>query len=343
MLCNGVFEGGGVKGIGLVGAVCAMEDAGYIFEDVAGTSAGSIVACLISAGFSGKEIKSKMMKLDFKRLRGHTTLTRLGFVGKALKLLSTNGIYSPDYLESWLDDLLAKKNISRFVHIKDKSKTRRSPYRFQAVASDLSNSRMLVLPRDLRNFGIVPDNFSLSKAVRMSISIPLYFEPYNLVDVDGKNHVIVDGGLLSNYPMWLLDTRRSIMPTFGFKFLSSNCDTVYCGDYYSINNSRDYAQALLRTSLDAHDKFYESLNRGDLERTIGISTIVHRGDKPHEIAAVDFGIDEAEMEELFNNGYNAAKNFLREWSFEDWKARYANPDIRLARGAGRLSRGRATI
>jgi NTE family protein len=178
----------------------------------------------------------------------------------------------------------------------------------------------------------------------MSISIPLYFEPYNLVDSDGKNHVIVDGGLLSNYPMWLLDLRRSIIPTFGFKFLSGNCDTVYCGDYYSINSSKDYVQALLRTSLDAHDKFYESRTRGDLERTIGISTVVSRSGKPHEIAAVDFDISNAEMEELFNNGYNAAKEFLLTWSFEDWKARYENPGIRrLARAAERLPRNGAAV
>jgi NTE family protein len=41
MLCDGVFEGGGVKGIGLVGAVCGIEAAGYTFNKVAGTSAGT--------------------------------------------------------------------------------------------------------------------------------------------------------------------------------------------------------------------------------------------------------------------------------------------------------------
>jgi NTE family protein len=322
MFCNGVFEGGGVKGIGLVGAVCAMEDAGYTFEDVAGTSAGSIVACLISAGFSGEEIKREMLKLDFKKLRGQSGLAHFGVVGKTLKLLSKNGIYNPNYLENWLDNLLAQKNISHFGDIRYNNGTRRCIYRFQAVASDLSDSRMLVLPQNLASFGIIPDNFSLSRAVRMSIGIPLYFEPYNLVDANGKKHIIVDGGLLSNYPIWLLDTRRSVIPTFGFKFLSGDCDTLDCSDYIPINNSKDYVYALLRTGLDAHDKFYESSNRGDLERTIGISTVVNRDGKPHEITAVDFDISQPEMVTLFNNGYEAAKKFLRAWSFEDWKAKY---------------------
>ena len=42
--CNGVLEGGGVKGIGHVGAIQALEQAGYQFHRVAGSSAGAIVA-----------------------------------------------------------------------------------------------------------------------------------------------------------------------------------------------------------------------------------------------------------------------------------------------------------
>ena len=44
-----VLEGGGVKGIGLVGAVLTLGDAGYRFPRVAGTSAGAITAALIAA------------------------------------------------------------------------------------------------------------------------------------------------------------------------------------------------------------------------------------------------------------------------------------------------------
>ena len=36
-----VLEGGGVKGIGLAGAVLALDQAGYRFQRVAGTSAGA--------------------------------------------------------------------------------------------------------------------------------------------------------------------------------------------------------------------------------------------------------------------------------------------------------------
>jgi predicted acylesterase/phospholipase RssA len=45
-----VLEGGGVKGIALVGAVAVLEEHGYEFNRIAGTSAGSIVGALLAAG-----------------------------------------------------------------------------------------------------------------------------------------------------------------------------------------------------------------------------------------------------------------------------------------------------
>ena len=51
MKADAVFEGGGVKGIGLVGAVAVTEAHGFQFENVAGTSAGAIVAALIAARY----------------------------------------------------------------------------------------------------------------------------------------------------------------------------------------------------------------------------------------------------------------------------------------------------
>jgi predicted acylesterase/phospholipase RssA len=47
-----VLEGGGVKGIGLIGALAVLEERGYVPQNVAGTSAGAIAAALIAAGYS---------------------------------------------------------------------------------------------------------------------------------------------------------------------------------------------------------------------------------------------------------------------------------------------------
>ncbi len=66
-----VLEGGGVKGIGLVGAVLALSEKGYVFPRVAGTSAGAIVACLIAAHqVAGKPLANLatiMRKVDYSK------------------------------------------------------------------------------------------------------------------------------------------------------------------------------------------------------------------------------------------------------------------------------------
>ena len=63
---DAVFEGGGVKGIGLVGAVAAAEERGYQWENVAGTSAGAIVAALLAAGYNSEELRNVMQELDYR-------------------------------------------------------------------------------------------------------------------------------------------------------------------------------------------------------------------------------------------------------------------------------------
>jgi len=62
---DAAFEGGGVKGIGLVGAVFEIEKAGYDFENLAGTSAGAIVAALLAVGYKADEIKKEMERLNY--------------------------------------------------------------------------------------------------------------------------------------------------------------------------------------------------------------------------------------------------------------------------------------
>src|SRR6516162_5348991 len=65
------LEGGGVKGIGLAGAVLVLDEAGYTFPRVAGTSAGAIAASLIAAiGKAGKPMSSLhgyLNTLDFTK------------------------------------------------------------------------------------------------------------------------------------------------------------------------------------------------------------------------------------------------------------------------------------
>ena len=86
-------------------------------------------------------------------------------------------------------------------------------YRLQVIASDTTSHRLLVLPRDADQLGIDPDELG-RRAVRMSMSIPIFFEPVSVTnEKTNREHVIVDGGMLSNFPVWLFDCPDDEVPT----------------------------------------------------------------------------------------------------------------------------------
>jgi NTE family protein len=322
---NAVFEGGGVRGIGHVGAACVFEEKGYEFINLAGSSAGAIVASLLAVGYQCDEIQEEMKTLNYAKFKQKTLLHHLGTVGKIISIFGYYGIYSADYFENWLNNLLEKKGKVTFGDIKTKDKEcQNAMYKLQVTASDLTDKRLLILPNDLKDFCINPDIFPIAKAVRMSMSIPIFYEPYKIRDCNGKVHLIVDGGLLSNYPMGILDDGRSNpkCPTIGFKFVDNSNETQKTNSNHSNMNVFEYIMSLATTALNANDKQYISYSKGDFQRTVAIPTTVTVNDKEQSIGATDFDISRVEIDSLFNNGAKAAMKFLNTWDFEQWKKTY---------------------
>lgn len=324
--CNAVFEGGGVKGIGLVGAVSALEAKGYEFVNLAGTSAGAIVASLLAVGYKADELEKVLQRLNYNKFKDENFIDHLGLPGKILSEFLHFGMYNGDYFKNWLEDLLNQKKKTRFGDIiLDNTNQECCKYKFQAIATDLTEQRLLVLPGDLKDFGYDPDEFSIAMAVRMSMSIPLYFEPVKLTDSFGKTHYIVDGGVLSNYPVWLLDdgSANPAYPTFGFKLVETDRrEEIGKTPYDEIRNLPGFLESILSTLLDGHDNYYISTTSGDFDRTICISTTVDVDGEKKKIKTTDFNITPKENQALFTNGKEAAETFLKTWNFEAWKDKY---------------------
>ena len=57
-----VLSGGGVKGVGLVGAVVAVMEAGYSVKRVSGVSAGSLVGSILAAASNGDQLTTAQIK-----------------------------------------------------------------------------------------------------------------------------------------------------------------------------------------------------------------------------------------------------------------------------------------
>jgi NTE family protein len=308
-ICGAVFEGGGVRGIGLVGAASVFEKEGYKFCALAGSSAGAIVAALLAAGFSCGEIETEIKKLDYTKFKEENTLDKIGVVGKYINIESSFGIYSADYFESWLSSMLAKKSCAAFGDLRIK---------LQVTASDISDKKLLILPEDLEHFGINPKTFSLAKAVRMSMSIPIFYKPSILKDQTGREHHIVDGGLYSNYPINILDGGGLLKnPVFGIRFLRAPSAVAN-----KKGNLLDYLKDVVASVVEAHDIGCLENIKGDTERTVFIPTTVLSAGAERHIGATDFDITREEADKLFENGVAAAREFLHGWSFEAWKKQF---------------------
>jgi NTE family protein len=302
---DAVFEGGGARGIAFVGAIQAMEEEKVQWQRIAGTSAGAVIAALLASGYKSYEIRKHLKELDFSKLRGRTILNRIPIFGSLLELMFNLGIYKNDYLETWVDSLLSEKGIKTFADLPDG--------KLKIIASDVSNGQMLILPDDLDRYRMTPSDLKVSTAVMMSASIPFFFRPVIWKSKDFNKSYILDGGLLSNFPIWIFDTDNPRFPTFGFRFVKDkvNIDAVIPTPLHLFKN-------IFKTMLQAHD--LRHLNEETNERTIKISS--------GNINTTDFELNEAEIDFLYKSGYTSTKNFLSKWDFEQHKVKRMQRVIR---------------
>lgn len=292
MLIDGVFSGGGLKGFALVGAYQVLEEKGYQFERVAGTSAGAILASFIAAGYSAKEIETLLDELDLAEfLDQRKIIFPLPFM-KWLRLYWRLGMYQGKVLEQWIFDKLAKKGIYSFADLPVGA--------LKLVASDLTNGKMIVLPDDLESYGISPESFPVARAVRMSCSIPFFFEPIKMKVQTGET-IVVDGGVLSNFPMWLFkdDDRNRKRPIIGLK-LSRSKEEV---GGYDIKNALQLFEALFSTMKNAHDDRYISREH---EKDVVFIPVDH-------IKSTAFNMEDEMKAEMMEIGRARTIQFLRFW------------------------------
>jgi len=106
-----VFEGGGVKGIGLAGAYFHLAEQGFRPERLAGTSAGAITAALVAAGYTGEELK----RLVLDEMRFAPFADRPRFPGSQLLELSQHeGLHPGKFFQEWMGERLAAKGVRTF-------------------------------------------------------------------------------------------------------------------------------------------------------------------------------------------------------------------------------------
>ena len=330
---DGVFRGGGVKGLALAGAIvgCAEHPTLPVKEwkNVAGASAGAIIASYLAYDRSEKVGENMIALLDPEVLVSFQDFP-LGrkYLGGIPRLVFRHGMASGNAFEKWFDGVLGQSTFSIAKTGDDWSKSR-----LKLIAADVTNRRLLVLPEDLPRYAlpgtnepIDPDTFPISKAARMSMSIPYFFQAVELdlvVDVDGnpvnppRRSYIVDGGTLSNFPVWLFDSPNPSWPTFGFTLTGG---TGVGGGIKKLRKllpwSARTAFDIFHTAQEAWDVRFQT--HSTQVRTFAVSATVVENGVPFAVNTTDFKLSKAHQDGLIENGKNAATEFLDNFKLEDY-------------------------
>jgi len=292
-----VLEGGGVKGVALVGALDVLTEHGYRFNRVAGTSAGSIVGALVASGLPMRRIVEAMHTVDYTQFRD-----------RSVKALIGHGLCKGDYLRDWLSDLLDEADVTYFTDIPVvdwAASANAAKYRLVVMASDLTHGTMVRLPWDYYMYGVDSDRVPIVDAVRASMSIPFFYRPVKL-----KGSWLVDGGLLSNFPVDIFDRdddRAPRWPTFGIKLSGREGPGMIVND---VKGWVSLGVAVANTAMTAHDRAH--VNRPEtLARTMFVDT--------SGVSPLAFGMNRSTVARLYEAGREAAEKFLGSWDFTAYK------------------------
>jgi len=323
-----VLSGGGVKGVGLVGGVVALLDAGYTPQRVSGTSAGSIVGAVVAAAaqageLSGAQVKDLALQLDYRKFTDPGTLERVPLLGPSLALLRGSGIYRGDYARDWVRDQLASLGVTTFgdLAIDDPELPPEQRYRLVVTVSDVTTGQLIRLPWDYRRvYGLDPDEQSVAAAVRASMSIPFFFRPVTLTSAAGLTSTLMDGGLLSNFPIDSLDRhdgKRPRWPSFGVTVMPNlpqgNDRVIPALDRLRPFGPPHVLEDVITTVLVGRDQAY--LNQPWVSaRTIRVDST--------DVGFLDFDISDADVEALYGKGYSAGLEFLATWDWADYLRRF---------------------
>lgn len=189
-----VLSGGGAKGFAHVGVLKVLEEAGVRIDYIGGTSMGAIIGGLYASGYNADELDSILTVNNLSGL----IQDKLPREASSFYQKENNGKYAITLpIKNWkigLPSAVSKgqnvfnvfSQLTEHVHnINDFSKL---PIPFYCIATDLETGEEVLL-----NKGFLPE------AIRASGSFPGLLAPVNI-----DNRILVDGGLVNNYPIEIM-------------------------------------------------------------------------------------------------------------------------------------------
>ena len=205
---NLVFEGAGVRGVAYVGAIRELEKQNILpdIERVGGTSAGAIAALTVALGYTSTEIEKIIYDTKLQKFNDG----KFFFIGGISRINRNFGWYRGTAFTKWLERIIAKKTGNADITFREQH-AKHFPDLY-ITGTSLNRQQLIVFSHEQ-----YPD-MKIKDAVRISMSIPLYFEA---VCIDSSGHVLksrkkekafdimVDGGFTGNFPIFMFDDVRT--------------------------------------------------------------------------------------------------------------------------------------
>jgi len=271
-----VNKGGGIRGFAEVGAYTALEEAGLTkdLQRAAGTSVGSLVSLMIALRYTAAQMRVIMNSLNLNSLES-------GF--NIFRELSSEGLYSNQHLLAFIQ-LIIEPKLGINATFAD---MRTAGFMdFRCVASLPAIQDKIVFSAD------ATPNDRVDLSCLCSACIPGVFPK---MQMPGIAYDIVDGGLIENYYITAFDKEHAPSETVGlFVYNPGEVKPIPTGSLPQM------ALACFESAMAAQD--VDDLdNPSIMNRTILI---------PVDKSSTDFGIVQADKNELFQSGVDAANQFI---------------------------------
>jgi NTE family protein len=339
-----VLESMGIRFLGLAGSSVGALNSLFIavLDDIDKPKTELLIQNLVNKDFydfvdGGAEAKAFVTALA----RKYSGLRQLWTSARILpSLLRNMGINPGLHFFDWVSEILVRNGIKTTADLLEKRK-KLPKLRIRdgiqqdlsglnaslhIIASDVTTESKVIFPQMADLYWQNPEQVNPAAYIRASMSVPVFFTPYRIKNIPKGEKAMqkwfdyvqfvgeipqevafVDGGVMSNFPIAVFHKPKSVprLPTFGVKF------GVERNKVNATGNFLELAKALLDSAKQASDFDFIARNP-DYHKLVKEIDVGH-----HDW--LNFNLSPADKIDLFLRGAKAAKTFLTEFDWEQYK------------------------
>ena len=269
--------GGGMRGIAHVGVMKALREAGLLkgVKEIIGISAGSLFALLWALEYTVEQIEKLSLEFDFTLLQNINPESIFNFP-------LTYGLDDGKGLDKLIISILRRKGFSDAATFRDIHE--KHPIHLRCFATELQTSKKRV-------FGtLATPEASVKMAIRASMSLPIFYTP---VQESGTNALLMDGGLISNLPLFFMN-EVEMRQTWCVFFMSKKKEVAE-----PVSGLIQVVQYIYDSSNTLKDLYYIEKYS---DRLIIINT--------QEFSILNFGESQEMRKKLIHLAYEKANEFI---------------------------------